>query len=467
MISDMRILFLTIYMFIPLCLLGESINKENSVISDAVDDIIKRIASSPLPIPQLANAKMESVLHLSKKGPNERFECLLEAKNNRCGYLLLEKANMGYKVIAVSATCSDNVPNLMNNFESALPDAAAKDEQPTRSLFFVTNVPLIAVAKTRVGTEQVETKDLACCLSGLFNYLQYEKGIPLFGHVGFYGGTNYANKTITETNFNSEEMIKIHTKGRSFKEELSEEIRIKGIIPGVTSIEKAEVKTTVRGIASRIRRSRLLSQPSYSERYEMIIGEEHDICSVTPVDISRGARDSLLLQMDYLAPNSKELVNDLSSFFTTRGLTAKVKTSRVEDLGTDIAPAVLFADGKPSGLIIGSILLHEEDFLIVFFSCTGSPRLTPMIDKINSFKDVYKSKSSPSMSSEALSNLYAHFGQEISNAHARYESSINGMVLVEDIPSSSPEAFEKGVFIVRRNALRTWNVLYIGEIERE
>lgn len=469
-----------IYRFmIAMCLLvpgysyGGSDASRDSDIRVFVESTIKKIVSSSLPIPQLVDARLESVVRLSKDDSNGSFLCWLEGQNGRCGYIVIKKEGTSCSVVAFSATCTTGVQSLVGQFLGETHSNDMRRAAITNSMSLTTNVQLVAKSTMRLGIEQVETTDLACSVSSLLRYFQYVKRLPLFGRMDYFINPDnvYFSPAWTDVDGKALDFQKSSTltngfKWRPFADELAEAVRRMGILPIAatnSSWERVEAAAKIRPVASSIRRKRLLSPKDHRDRMDMLMAEERDIGNVTSVDISPGMRDAMLLQQDYLSCGITNLDHDVELFLATRGLKGETKLARVVDIGGATEPVILFAESGYAGVLLGFLTLAGVDFLIVYFPSTGTPTRTSMADKMRSIKPKPRNPSNE-VSSVTRSNVMARYGKEISNAVARMEALHRETIFVDDVLSGTPVSFERGVHVVKLDSLRGWHTLQVQNI---
>ena len=88
---------------------------------------------------------------------------------------------------------------------------------------------------------------------------------------------------------------------------------------------------------------------------------------MTAVDISIRMRDAILLQMDYLDPDTEHLQQDLEFFFRTRGRVAQLNIQPFQKVQPDLLPVVIMGPEHEAGVVLGYVDIGGERFASVLF----------------------------------------------------------------------------------------------------
>jgi len=447
----------------PFCSRSKATEGTSNELRTFVDYALKELNSASFKIPQFKTATVDAIEDQGKIDGVNLYLCWLKSNQGRVGYISLIGGEGSYQIVSISATTAD--PNyFLKHLQVRKLKKRPLRLSRTTLLSFIPDVPLVAATHTRLGVEPVELSEMACCLSSVFQYLQYERGMMLFGHIGYWGSSEYFRpyrqdlgdkKKLKEI---KEKTVarKKETNWRPFSKEFKEALARENVVPGGrTSEEKAVSKVRQRRIAVPILRRRLLNPIEPLERLELLRSEETAIENVTLINLSRGMRDAILIQENYLEPDIEKLRQNIDVFFRTRGLRAEVNIAPFEQIRSDLLPAILFGKNMSVGLLLGYVDIDGESFASVFFPKTGKPVTMTLAEKMR------KSGSKSLITDADIENAP---NEEMRKGLSLLKDAKEKMIVVEDRVAEFPGNFGDGVHLVRCAGLASWRAFYIGEI---
>lgn len=442
----------------PFCSRSTATEVTSNELRKFVDHAINELNSASFKIPQFKTATVDAIEDRGKIDGVNLYLCWLKSNQGRVGYISLIGGEGSYQIVSISATTTDPGYFLKHLQVRELKKQPLRLSR-TAQVSFITDVPLVAATRTRLGGEPVELSEVACCLSSVFQYLQYEKGMLLFGHPGYRGSSEYFRpyrqdlvdkKKLKEI---QEKTVarKKETNWRPFLEEFREALAREKISPGKTPEERVAYMVNSRRVGVPILRRRLLNPISPMERFNLILSERG--ITVTPIDTSRGMRDAILIQEDYLKPDTAKLEQSIAMFFRTRGLRAEVNIVPFEQMQPHLLPAILVGPDKCAGVLLGYLEIDGERFALVLFPKTGKPLTMSLADKIRAIGG-----------ESALANPEKAQNEEMRKALSRVKAMDEKIIIGEDVPSKLPGSLANGVHLVRCAGLASWQALYIGDV---
>lgn len=338
-------------------------------------------------VPSLEGSTLDAVETVELQDKTKGTLCWLKNEKGRCGYILI--------------TGNPEFPNLLAFSGSAgtvpfVPHVVVTEPKQTvigriAGFSFVTGVPLVSAQKVDLGGKPVDLAEDVCSAAGVLNYLQYVKGIHLFGHMGFlpYAYTNAtpafhppAQRQAMEDRY-SKAIAKAKESGwKPFDQEVKDVLAKENIDPqsGKTPEEKAAISEKARELARPIRHARLLNPVTPLEHFELLFSEMTELERVSMTDTSRGMRDALLLQADYF-DTSKTLEQNIVAFCETRGLRADIKKTTIAEAAKSLTPCIISYEGKQTGVLLGYVEIDGVDFAFVYFPANGRPVRMSLADK--------------------------------------------------------------------------------------
>lgn len=448
-------------LLLPFCWQAACVAEQNPEdIKDFIDSVVKQLSAAPFNVPQLKGASFETIE--THDGPDgSKFHlCWLKGKGRRVGYILVQEGIDKPVLIAASATIK-NADNVLDFMTGQLPEKQKINFSRTGLFSFVTGVPLVATSPATLGGEKIDLAEGSCCVVSVLHFLQYVKGIPLFGHIDYFGSSEYLSvyqeklgkKDKVEEQY-KQALARAKDAGwRPFSEEFKETLAKENILPGKTPEERLAYRTRARRIATGIRHQRLLNPLTPQERFDLMLGEEKDIARVTASGISKGARDALLMQQDYLEGNPAKLGSDIEKFFKTRGFEAAIRTMPLKEIPKNLLPAIILGKDKQAGILLGHVEIDGVAFALVFYPSTGNASKTTLAAKartIGGDKAIIQPEKAPN--------------EEVKGYLSRLKALVESRGIAEDIPSSFPEAFANGVHMVRVEFMQSCQCLHVGEV---
>jgi len=463
-------------------------------------------------IPGFRTAALDTVEDIGQVDGMNLYLCRLKSgeadrpgyvggQEDRPGYIMVAGSDSMLQVVAMSATAARPPSYFLKELLVQKPKQRRLDLSRMVQVSFISDVPLVASVQTTLGmTEPVELSEVACCVSSILQYLQYEKNMPLFGHTLYFMGNSYVRFLGLEV-LGEEELKKVQEKlqtkikethWQTFSQEFKSALAQKGIESAdklTSDKERATARIRVRrDIVVPIIRRRLLDPLTAQERFELLQREETAIEHVTRTDLSRGMRDAVLLQEDYLHQDIARLCADVNTFFETRGLIAKITFLSFKDLKGDCLPAVLVGPDKCSGVLLGYVDIGGEKFASVFFPKTGEPRTMTLPEQRRAIRQAHGIRE-PNESDEETQKALEKMREAEARLHkfrqekglpepqgedsaekrmreglARFKAAEGKMTVVEDKVSKFPGSLADGVHLVKCACLASWQALYIGEV---
>lgn len=462
---------------------------------------IEELDSASFKIPQFKSATVDAVEQIRQKHGARYYLCWLKSDEGRVGYIALIDVEGSYQIVSISATTTNP-----GYFLRHLVAEKQKEKDLCLSRMgeesFVTDVPLVAATPTTFALQPIGLSETACCLTGVLHYLQYEEYPALFDSIGMYGNSGYHwflrqhsiernQKNMGQINETLKKIMAEKKKAgwQPFSEELEDALAGEKTEPGDTLEEKVAYRVRVRSIAVPILRRRLLNPATMLERFELIPHEQGQIYRLTHRDTSRGMRDALLIQEDYLKPDTAKLEQGIDVFFRTRGIKAETSFLPFEQMPTDHLPAILVGPGESAGVLLGYIDIDGESFAFIFFPKTGKPRTMTLAEKLRAIRQAHgiaePDESQDEEFQKALEKLRRaeallrkvrqekglpepseeeSLEKRMRGGLASLKAAKEKMIVVEDRVGELPGSLEHGVHIVRCSGLASWQGLYIGKI---
>jgi hypothetical protein len=455
-----------------------------------VERTAAEIGTSPLKVSQFASAKVDAIENLGKANGADRYLCWLKADPNRVGYIAVAGSGKSFQVLAFSATVKQ--PDyFLKHLKVTQPAQRPLNFARVKQLSSVANVPLVTATGTFMGGQPFDISELAASVSSVLNYSQSHKKILLFRHVGLevpVQDPEYARR-FRENPASAREPN--DPSWRPLREERQAILARASIPEGRTSEEKAASKARAHDIVKPMIRRRLLDPVNARERWNVLEQERADFDGVVRMDISLRARDAILLQMDYLNSDPKNLQRDIELFFKTRGRTVQIEALSFEKTRVDALPAVIIGPPDTAGVLLGYVDIDGERFASVFIPRTGSPIAKSRAQKLRELRAANGLPPEPSWEervNEGVRELRERQEQQrkaLEEKGIRYvppEEDIEqtyreGMeririanettLVLEDRHSVSPARIESGVHLVRCSTLTSWQTMHIAEIGLE
>jgi hypothetical protein len=403
------------------------------------------LASSPLGIPQFQSSRIDAVEDLGRASGVDRYLCWLRNDQGRVGYVAVGGRDDSYGVVALSATPASPDYFLKYLQTGQLKTLRLSDAAP---MSFVERVPLVAATPTLLATDPIEISEIAASLSSILNYLQQEKELLFFGHVGTNYHPDYVRrfKADQQNNVGPED-----SKRPSFPEECSQAVASANIPTGQTSKARAASNLQKRSIISPIIRRALLTPANARERLEALQAERSAIYAVTLTSISPGMVDAVLLQQDYLGQDSTSLQADLHLLLRTRGLVAQLETTSFHTVPENSLPMLLIGPDNIAGVLLGWVRIDGEQFVWVFFPATSQPvRMT--------WADYLRARGRTMPDPEQVTDPR----ERESAAHSK--AALEKQIVAEDPKSQLPDSLASGVHLCNASALTAWRVVRIEQI---
>jgi hypothetical protein len=404
------------------------------------------LSSSPLQIPQFKSAVLDRIEDLGKENGIDRYLCWLKSGPNRIGYIAVAGDSKSFQVFAFSATIS-SPGYFLDHLETTQLSPKSLDFSRVDHLPFVENVPLVTAVRTFWGTQPLEMSETAAGLSSLFNYVQNEKGILLFGHPGAESNPEYKQRTLKES---AAGRSRTDPNRESFEKECREaKSRVK-VPQRRTDEEDVTYRVQVRNLIKPIIRRTLLDPINAYEHLRALQAEQTD--TVTLLDISPGMKDAVLLQMDYLDDGSANIKRNLELFLKTRGRAANVSTVPFAKVPADALPAVVIGPDNIAGVVLGKADIDGEQFSLVFFPKTGKPNRMSLADAIRT-------------RGGGLADPNRARTPEERERLARARKKMETTIIAEDPKSKLPDSLSVGIHVCRTSSLAQWQAVDIGKID--
>ena len=482
----MRIFIKLAFCFIILSFPIIAQSASSNELTTFVNNSIKQLNESSLKIPYFEKAEVDEIQTISKVSGNILHLCWLKNDKGRVGYIAVIESKGSFKVISLSATTATPDYFLKYLKIEGLPDKQL-NYSSAKQISFVENVPLVATAKTLIGTDSIEISEIASSLSSLFNHLQYAKKGLYFGHSGFSADPEYKRR-FKEDPASTQYPDDIDWK--SFDNEIREALEQKNIPKGQTPEQRANSSNQQRNIIKPIIRRRLLNPLNAKERLDVINSENSKIEVVTLNNISSGMVDAILLQQDYLNSNGTELRQNLNTFFKTRGRTAKIETIPFEKIQPDSLPTILLGPDNIAAVLLGYINIDNERFASVFFPNTGAALIMTMTEKKRQIRLEAGLPAEPNLEEdeeyqkilkqakeveEMRRKLYEEKGlpdpqpksveQRLQEGREKTKETEDNTFITEDHKSKYPEGFKNGIHLINCTTLSSWQVLTISNIQ--
>ena len=441
--------FLCAISVFPIIVCGISSNELSAFVNEAVTQLNK----SSLQIPQFKQAEIDVIepVESAKKIANTNlYLCWLKNNQGRVGYMAVASTGGTFQIVAFSAT---TVPPdyFLKNLQIGNPPKRQLNLSNAKQISFVENVPLVASAKTVIGTEPIEISEIACSLSSLLNYIQNEQKILLFGHLGHISDPEYTRRFKENP---ASRQYPDDPNWLSFDKEARQSIEKENIPKGLSSGEKTDSRNKQRNLIKPIIRRRLLNPVNARERLDLIQNEASAIEHVTRIDISSGMKDAIMLQLDYLDGNITSLVKNIEVFFETRGRTSQIDIMPFEKLQKESLPAILIGPDNIASVVLGFMDIDGEKFALIFFPKTGKPYKITLTDRMREINKEGKALADPN---EAVTEE----GREMLS---RLRDMQNKTIITENIPSKFPESMNTGVHIFNISNISAWQILTLSEI---
>lgn len=451
----------------PFCSRSTATEGTSNELCKFVDHAIKELNSSSFKIPQFKTATVDAVYAIEDQGKItgvNLYLCWLKSNQGRVGYISLIGGEGSYQIVSISATTADPEYFLKHLQVRTLKKRPLRLSRTTQ-LSFIADVPLVVATPptTLFALQPVELPEMACCLSSVFQYLQYEKGIMLFAHPGFFSNKKYVQFDVEEQGPVDQKKLKEiqqrslgkieKSNWRPFSKEFKEALAREKITPGKTPEEGIAYRVISRRIGVPILRRRLLNPINAMERFSLMLFEDEAIRNVAAVETSDGMRAAMLIQEDYLEPDIAKLEGSIDMFFRTRGLRAEVNIVPFKQMRRDLLPAILFGKDMSVGVLLGYADIDGEDFALVFFPNTGKPFTISLADKMRAIGG-----------EGAISDPEKTQDEEGQKMLSRIKAMNEKIMIGEDIRSKLPGSFGDGVHLVRCAGLASRQVLHIGKI---
>jgi len=488
-----RILLILTASFCVILLLAMNVQANSSdELEQFVNNALAQLNAAPFEIPQFKDAVIDTIVPVDSEGKIENanlYLCWLKNDDGRVGYIAVVENSGSFNIVAFSATTASPDYFLKNLQIEGLPDKQL-NLSTAKQISFVENVPLVATAETVIGTEPIEISEIAASLSSILNYIQQEKKILLFGHIGFGADPEYTRRFKEnpesarypdDPNWKSVE--------KEAREAFDRENIQKGFEP--TLEERAISLKKQYNIVKPIIRRRLLNPFNVRDRFEVIRLERKAIENLTRIDISSGMKDAVMLQLDYLDGNRANLGQNLNTFFKTRGRTTQVDIVPFEKMQTDSLPAILIGPDDIAAVLLGFQEIDGERFASLFFPKTGKPSSMSLTQKKREIRIAKGLPAEPNLLDDPelqkvleqlretelkLKKLYEEKGQPAPVPEKSVEERARewvakakefdeNMFVVEDRNSEPSVYLENGVQIIKCSSLSSWHVLNIGNID--
>jgi len=494
MVVRFTVLFVTTLIINLFCGECSSAEQTSDKLHKFISHSLEELNSASFKIPQFKSATVDAIEDRGKIDGVNLYLCWLKSNQGRVGYISLIGGEGSYQIVSISATTADPDYFLKHLQVRKLKKRPLRLSRTTQ-LSFIADVPLVAATPTTFAFQPVELSETACCLAGVLHYLQYKERPALFDSIGMYGNLGYHwflrqhsiepnQKNMTQINETLKKIMAEKKKAgwRPFSEELDEALGGEKIALRDSFEKKLAFKLRARSLAVPILRRRLLNPATMLERFELIPHEEGQIHRLTHRDTSRGMKDALLIQEDYLKPDTAKLEQGIDMFFRTRGIKAETSFLPFEQMPTDLLPSILVGPGESAGLLLGYIDIDGESFAFILFPKTGKPIIMSLADKTRAIRkehgipepnevEVQKGIEKRRKSYARLRALRKERGipnppDEVppEEALARLKAMDEKMIVVEDRVGELPGSLEHGVHIVRCSGLASWQGLYIGKI---
>ncbi|MBN2589507.1 MAG: hypothetical protein JXA96_06575 [Sedimentisphaerales bacterium] len=438
-------------------------------------------------------AEIDTVENINKTNSNNLHLCWLKNDKGRTGYLAISENNGHFNIIAFSAT-NTSPDYFLKKLELYELPKKQLNLSNAKQVSFIENVPLVAAAKTTIGTEPIEISEIAASLSSLFNFIQNEKKILFFGHTGF-SDPEYTRRFLENPDSASPPD---DSKWKSIDDEIQKATNTQLSntfsnlkLRELSSEQRVTLKNSVRQIIKPIIKKKLLNPAYAAERLQVILRENDLLTDITRTDISPGIRDAISIQQDYLNGNNTKLQQNLNIFFKTRGRTAKIEIIPFEKLQSDSLPVILTGPDNIAAVLLGFIDIDNERFASVFFPKNGNPLKMSLSEKKRRMRkeqgipeptaDEEEEKLRESLeiireSEEKMRKAYEEKGLPIPEQEKsaedeflerveRIKTADDNMFFVEDRNSDLSEQFTNGIHLINCSTLSSWQVLSISEIQ--
>ncbi|MBN1974008.1 MAG: hypothetical protein JW787_10245 [Sedimentisphaerales bacterium] len=451
-----------------------------------VNNSIKQLNESTLKIPYFEKAEVDEVQTISTINGNDLYLCWLKNKEGRVGYIAVAESSGSFNIIAFSATTAEPDYFLKNLKINGLPKKQL-NLSTAKQVSFIENVPLVATAKTTIGTDPIEISEIAASLSSILNYIQNENKILFFGYNGSGGDPQYVIRS--ERN-SANTRRPDNPDWKSFTEEAKEAIERENIPKGQTPEQKTESRVQQRKIIKPIIRRRLLNPDNSRERLQVLANEDSFIVNLTKTQVSSGMKNAILLQQDYLDGNISNLKENIELFLRTRGRTVKIDTIPFEKIQLDSLPAILIGPDNVAGILLGFIDIDNERFASVFLPNTGSPIIMTRTEKTRQIHLEAGLPAEPNLEEDeeyqrilklakeaeiARRKLFEEKGlpdpkpksveQRIHEGLEKAKATEDNTIIAEDKKSELPKGFENGIHIINCSFFSSWQVLSISNIQ--
>jgi hypothetical protein len=452
-----------------------------------VDNATKQLNASSVKIPQFDKANIDTIQDLGKINGNTLYLCWLKNEKERTGYIAVAGNGKTFQVVAFSATTA-GPDYFLKKLQIDNSSGRTLDFSKAKQISFVENVPLVATAKTLIGTDPIEISEIAASLSSIFNYLQNKDKIMFFGHLDSGIDPEYTRRFKEDPN---SAKYPTNPAWKSFQKESEEAREKENISRGQTSEEKANSRSRQRNVIKPIVRQRLLNPVNARERVEVINAETSAIDRITLVNISSGMKDAVLLQQDYLEENTSKLKNNLDIFFKTRGREAQIEIEAFRQLNDDSLPAIAIGPENIAVVLLGFLDIDGEKYASIFFPQTGKPYTMSLTQKLREIRIANNLPAEPNWETdkgyqdalkrakeaeEKLKQAYLERGlsypapeknieERVREGVERIQTSNDKTLVVEDMTSKYPESLIGGIQIIKYSSLTSWQVLNISKIE--
>lgn len=433
-----RLPFTVSLLFIFLCCYSAQAQSQKDIVG-FVNGVMADLNRSSIKVPAFESARAQSAQKIKQANDIGYYLCKLRNKEGPAGYVAVAAKADAYQVIALSAT--DASPEY---FLEQL-DVRNLGKQPLRFsqaklVSFIKGVPLVASAKTKLGFEPIEITEIASSLSSLLNYMQYDKKMLLFGHIGLFR---------MDSDYSRLYRMSERPKESNWKslEEENREIEAKMNIPEkMTSEQKGYYMVKhYNNVIRPIIRRRLLNPTNPWDRLDVLQKEVLAMENISMITNSRGMRDATTLQLDYLDTNVVNLKRNTELFFETRGLTADIQIVPVANVPADSLPVVLLGPNDTAGVALGFMNIDGERFVVIFFPKTGRPKIMSLAEK---------SRVDPNEGKNA----------RVREALLRLKKSMEQTLVAEDVRSIAPNSLDMGIHLCRISSLEQWQAVVIGKI---
>jgi|GEM_PF-3471582 len=452
------------------------------------------VGASSLNIPQFESAKLDGIEDLGKANGIDRYLCWLKTDPNRVGYVAVAHSGESFQVLAFSAT---TLPPqyFLNDLQVPHAQKESLDFAHVNQVAAVADVPLVAAAKTSLGTEPFDISELAASVSAVLNYWQSEKKILLFRHAGIgHGGLELSGPDSEYTRRFRENPTSMQEpqdpNWQSLQKEFNEAITSAGLKPSQTAAGIAHHKLQKRDILKPMVRRRLLDPVNARERLDAIAQEQGALDSSLTGLASLCMKDAMLLQADYLDSDRRNLQGDIELFFKTRGRTVRLESPPFEKMATDALPVLILGPEDLTAVVLGYVDIGPERFASVLFPRTAQPIVTSLAQKTREMRvarglppesdqtegeQFDKAVAEMRASEEEKRKAFEARGipyqppekdptQVLKEGVERIRALREASPIAEDRFSVSPMNVEHGVHLIRCSALRSWQTLYIADI---